>query len=94
MKGLDAYFAAQLNRHQSKIDAIDAAEHQKEIETMNHTESAYIEAGRKYEKATNPDKARAQAQTIRAMLSSEHPRDTAEARALIERGRAEARGTA
>ena len=59
---------------------------------MNHTESAYIEAGRAYERATNPDRARAEAQKIRAMLASEHPRDTTEARALIERGRAESRG--
>lgn len=60
---------------------------------MNHTESEYIETGRKYERATNPDKARAVAYTLRAMLSSEHPSDQAEARRLIERGRAEARGT-
>lgn len=59
---------------------------------MNHTEHAYIEAGRLYELAKNPDQARARAQKIRAMLASEHPRDMTEARALIERGRAEARG--
>lgn len=59
---------------------------------MNHTESEYIETGRKYERATNPDKARAVAYTLRAMLSSEHPTDQAEARRLIELGRAEARG--
>jgi len=61
---------------------------------MNHTEAEYINAGHKYEKASNPDKARAVAQHLRAMLSSEHPRDQAEARALIERGRAEARASA
>jgi hypothetical protein len=59
---------------------------------MNHTESEYIETGRKYERATNPDKARAVAYTLRAMLSSEHPTDQPEARRLIEQGRAEARG--
>lgn len=58
---------------------------------MNHTESAYIEAGRKYELAQGVDTARAVAQKIRAMLSSEAPKDTADARALIERGRVEAR---
>lgn len=58
---------------------------------MNYTESAYIEAGRKYEKASNPDKARAEAQHIRAMLSGENPKDLTEARRLIEQGRSEAR---
>jgi hypothetical protein len=58
---------------------------------MNHTESAYIEAGRKYEKATNPDKARAEAQRIRAMLSSENPKDVPECRRLVDIGRHEAR---
>ena len=58
---------------------------------MNHTESAYIEAGRKYERALNPDKARAEAQKIRAMLSSENPKDVTECRRLIEIGRHEAR---
>lgn len=58
---------------------------------MNHTESAYIEAGRRYERATNPDKARAEAQTIRAMLSSENPKDVTECRRLIDIGRSEAR---
>lgn len=58
---------------------------------MNHTESAYIEIGRRYEKAQNIDKARAVAQKIRAMLSSEEARDVSDARELIERGRKEAR---
>lgn len=58
---------------------------------MNHTESAYIEIGRKYEKAQSVDTARAVAQKIRAMLSSEQGRDLADARELIERGRKEAR---
>jgi hypothetical protein len=60
---------------------------------MNHTEHAYIEAGRKYEKAQGIDTARAAAQKIRAMLSSENPKDVPEARELIERGRAEYRGS-
>lgn len=58
---------------------------------MNHTESAYIEAGRRYEKASSPDKARAVAQQIRAMLSGENPKDLTECRRLIEQGRSEAR---
>jgi hypothetical protein len=58
---------------------------------MNHTESAYIEAGRRYERAQNPDKARAEAQHIRAMLSSENPKDVTECRRLIDIGRSEAR---
>jgi len=58
---------------------------------MNHTESEYIEAGRAYELATNPDKARACAQKIRAMLASENPKDFPECRGLVERGRVEAR---
>lgn len=59
---------------------------------MNHTEHAYIEAGRRYEQAATVDAARARAEVLRAMLSSEDPRDVSDARALIERGRAEARG--
>jgi len=58
---------------------------------MNHTESEYIETGRRYERAQNPDKARAEAQHIRAMLSSENPKDVTECRRLIEIGRSEAR---
>lgn len=61
---------------------------------MNHTEAEYINAGHRYERASNPDKARAEAQRIRAMLSGENPKDLTEARALIERGRAEARPVA
>ena len=61
---------------------------------MNHTEHAYIEAGHRYERAKNPDTARAEAQYIRAMLSSENPKDLPEARALIERGRSEAKARA
>lgn len=58
---------------------------------MNYTESQYIEAGRAFERAANQDKARAQAQKIRAMLSSENPKDVPECRRLIEAGRKEAR---
>lgn len=58
---------------------------------MNHTEHAYIEAGRKYEKAQGIDTARAAAQKIRAMLSSENLKDVPECRRLIELGRTEAR---
>lgn len=58
---------------------------------MNHTEHAYIEAGRRYELAETVDAARARAEVLRAMLSSENPKDIPEARALIERGRIEAR---
>ncbi len=58
---------------------------------MNHTESAYIEAGRRYERAQSPDKARAEAQHIRAMLTSENPKDVTECRRLIDIGRSEAR---
>ncbi len=61
---------------------------------MNHTEHAYIEAGHRYERAKNPDIARAEAQYIRAMLMGENPKDLPEARALIERGRSEARARA
>lgn len=58
---------------------------------MNHTESAYIEAGRRYEKASTVDSARARAEVLRAMLSSENPKDVPECRRLIEQGRSEAR---
>jgi hypothetical protein len=52
---------------------------------MNHTESAYIEAGRAYEQGRKTGDA------LRAMLESEHVTDKPEARRLIEQGRAEAR---
>ena len=58
---------------------------------MNHTESAYIEAGRRYEKAQGIDSARAVAEKLRAMLSSENPKDVPECRRLIDQGRAEGR---
>lgn len=59
---------------------------------MNHAENDYVNAGYKYERAQSLDAARAQAQRIRAMLSSESVEDQTEARRLIEQGRAEARG--
>ena len=58
---------------------------------MKHTESSYIDAGYKYEKATNADKARAAAEGIRKMLEQEAIVDQADARYLVERGRQEAR---
>lgn len=58
---------------------------------MTHTEAEYIEAGYKYERARSPDAGRARAEAIRAMLARENLKDHTEARALIERGRAEAR---
>jgi hypothetical protein len=58
---------------------------------MNHSEADYISAGYKYESAKSLDKARAAAQLIRAMLTSENPRDIEEARRLLDQGRAEAR---
>lgn len=61
---------------------------------MIHTEAEYINAGHRYERATNPDTGRARAEAIRAMLARENPKDLSEARALIERGRAEARAVA
>lgn len=61
---------------------------------MNHPEADYINEGHRFERAQSPEKARAVAQRLRAMLSSERPEDQTEARALIERGRAEARAAA
>ena len=58
---------------------------------MNYTEADYINAGHRYERAQSLDAGRARAEAIRAMLARENPKDVPEARALIERGRAEAR---
>lgn len=58
---------------------------------MNYTEAEYINAGHRYERAQSLDAGRARAEAIRAMLARENPKDIPEARALIERGRAEAR---
>jgi hypothetical protein len=55
---------------------------------MKYTEADYINAGAKYQRAT-PEKSRAAAENIRAMLDSEHPNDRPEARRLIDLGRAE-----
>jgi hypothetical protein len=52
---------------------------------MNHTAAEYINAGHRYEQGkTGPD-------TLRRMIESELIDDRAEARRLIEAGRAEAR---
>ena len=61
---------------------------------MIYTESEYINAGHRYERAKTPDSGRARAEAIRAMLARENPNDHPEARALIARGRAEARAAA
>jgi len=58
---------------------------------MNHTEADYINTGAAFERAATPDKARAIAQRLRAMLSSERPEDQTYARTLIEQGRKEVR---
>lgn len=57
---------------------------------MKYTEADYINAGAKYQRAT-PERSRAAAENIRAMLDSEHPNDRPEARRLIDLGRAEVR---
>ena len=58
---------------------------------MNHPEAAYINAGARYQLAKTPAQTIAQAGTLRRMLESERIDDRAEARRLIETGRAEAR---
>jgi hypothetical protein len=55
---------------------------------MNHTEAEYITAGFQFERDQIP------AQSLRMMLESESIDFRAEARRLIEQGRAEARLTA
>lgn len=52
---------------------------------MMHTEAEYINAGHRYERGATP------AETLRRMIESERIEDRAEARRLIEQGRAEAR---
>jgi hypothetical protein len=52
---------------------------------MNHTEAEYINAGHAFERG------RIQAESLRKMIESERIEDRAEARRLIELGRAEAR---
>jgi hypothetical protein len=61
---------------------------------MKHAQADYINAGYKYEKATNADTARAVAESIRTMLEEENINDHTDARYLVERGRKEARETA
>ena len=58
---------------------------------MNHPEAAYINAGARYQLAKTPAQTIAQAATLRRMLESEQIDERAEARRLIETGRAEAR---
>lgn len=58
---------------------------------MKYPEAAYIAAGHHYERATTPAATQARAGIIRAMLERETIEDRAEARRLIEAGRAEAR---
>ena len=58
---------------------------------MRHSESDYINAGYRYEKAPTPNAGIAEAQRMRNMLESEAPTDQAEARRLIALGIGEAR---
>jgi hypothetical protein len=55
---------------------------------MKHAEADYINHGARYQRAA-PEKSRAVAEKIRAMLDSEDPKDRPEARRLIDLGRAE-----
>jgi hypothetical protein len=61
---------------------------------MKHAQADYINAGYRYEKANNADKARAVAEGIRKMLEQEDINDHTDARYFVERGRQEARETA
>ena len=61
---------------------------------MKHAQADYINAGYRYEKASNADKARAVAEGIRKMLEQEDINDHIDARYFVERGRQEARETA
>jgi len=58
---------------------------------MKYTDSEYINAGYRYERAPNRATGQAVAALIRAMLESESIPDRGEARRLVEIGRAEAR---
>ena len=58
---------------------------------MKHSESEYVNAGYRYERAPTPNAAIAEAQRMRVMIESEHPDEQAEARRLIDQGRQEAR---
>lgn len=58
---------------------------------MKHPEAAYINAGARYQLARTVEQTIAQAAALRAMLETERIDDRAEARRLIETGRAEVR---
>ncbi len=58
---------------------------------MKHTESAYINAGARFERVQSNAGNLAAAAALRAMLDTETPEDQTEARRLIEQGRAEIR---
>tara|TARA_R110000868_G_scaffold102699_1_gene282987 strand:- start:12494 stop:12691 length:198 start_codon:yes stop_codon:yes gene_type:complete len=58
---------------------------------MKHTESAYINAGARFERVQSTAATLAAAAALRAMLDAETLDDRAEARRLIEQGRAEIR---
>jgi hypothetical protein len=58
---------------------------------MKYPEAAYINAGHAYERAKTPAATQARAQVIRTMLEAERIDDRAEARRLVDTGRAEAR---
>jgi len=58
---------------------------------MKHTESAYINAGARFERVQSISGNIAAAAALRAMLDTETPEDQTEARRLIEQGRAEIR---
>jgi len=58
---------------------------------MKHTESAYINAGARFERVQSISGNIAAAAALRAMLDTETPADQTEARRLIEQGRAEIR---
>jgi hypothetical protein len=58
---------------------------------MKHTESAYVNAGARFERVQSISGNIAAAAALRAMLDTETPEDQTEARRLIEQGRAEIR---
>lgn len=58
---------------------------------MKHTESAYVNAGARFERVQTTAGNIAAAAALRAMLDTETPEDQTEARRLIEQGRAEIR---
>ena len=60
---------------------------------MIYTESEYIDAGYKFERAKSANDTIAHSQRIRIMLEREHITDHVEARRLVDQGRQEARRT-